>query len=457
MTKLSFINNNPDDRRITIRTASKESTITPLDEVLNSYTYCPDRVGFCLGPYVKPIEPPTIEIKDTSLFEGFVTDRLDIELNSNYSTLPAGWTIEPVFKVAGEHVITDQFSYDATSPFLLQGIELIRAAVNTTFSVAFNLLNKGKVVMTTEYKNFTIATGRARIQYVAPTKIVEGQEIITVTGRISLGKRGNPVKFTFTDTTDPTSNKKIERDIPVNGAGQFSFQIDLSSFLDGNIFIATTGVGIDGAVITGPYQTIDNFFPLVIKVLGGRNLRVTTQANGVLNIPNRVTWGDNRAGPLATGHMVHTYTTTATTVHELQIRRNTGPLITVELAECLMDSNYTRVETSGITEIVNFGKAVLGVKLHKAIAFTKVPTYLPGHMTNFDDMFTGAKTFNDPNVAKWNMKNAITAARMFKDTGFNQNLTRWCVSNLKTEPLEFSSGAPLTPSNKPVWGTCPLT
>ena len=132
MTKLSFINNNPDDRRITIRTASKESKITPLAEVLNSYTLCPERVGFCLGPYVKPIELPTIEIKDTSLFEGFVTDRLDIELISNYSTLPTGWTIEPVFKVAGEQIITDQFSYDSGSPLLLQGIELIKAAANTT-------------------------------------------------------------------------------------------------------------------------------------------------------------------------------------------------------------------------------------------------------------------------------------------------------------------------------------
>lgn len=49
MTKLSFINNNPDDRRLTIRKLSKESTITPLAEVLNSYTLCPDRVGFLFG------------------------------------------------------------------------------------------------------------------------------------------------------------------------------------------------------------------------------------------------------------------------------------------------------------------------------------------------------------------------------------------------------------------------
>ena len=104
------------------------------------------------------------------MFEGFVTDRLDIELISNYSTLPTGWTIEPVFKVAGEQIITDQFSYDSGSPLLLQGIELIKAAANTTFSVAFKLLNKGKLVMTTEYKSFTIATGRARIQYIAPMK-----------------------------------------------------------------------------------------------------------------------------------------------------------------------------------------------------------------------------------------------------------------------------------------------
>ena len=194
--------------------------------------------------------------------------------------------------------------FDTESPTFLPGIELVKAAVNTTFSVAFNLLNKGKLVMTTEAKKFTIATGRARIRYTAPTKIVEGQEVITVTGRITLGKRNNPVKFVFTDTTDPSSNKRIEYGAPIDSAGQFSFQFYLSSFLDGSIFISTSGVGIDAAVITGPYQTIDNFFPLVLRVLGGRNLRVSTATQGVLNIPNRVTWGDNRAGPLATGHMV---------------------------------------------------------------------------------------------------------------------------------------------------------
>lgn len=85
MTKLSFINNNPDDRRLTIRKLSKESTIAPLAEVLNSYTLCPDRVGFCLGPYVKPIEPPTIEIKDVNSLDGLTT--LSVKINPHPDNL----------------------------------------------------------------------------------------------------------------------------------------------------------------------------------------------------------------------------------------------------------------------------------------------------------------------------------------------------------------------------------
>ena len=77
-------------------------------------------------------------------------------------------------------------------------------------------------------------------------------------------------------------------------------------------------------------------------------------------------------------------------------------------------------------------------------------------MTNLDDMFNGAKTFNSPSLVKWNLKNVVTAQRMLKDTIFNQNLSKSCVSNLKTEPTEFSTGTPLTSANKPVWGTCPI-
>ena len=38
---------------------------------------------------------------------------------------------------------------------------------------------------------------------------------------------------------------------------------------------------------------------------------------------------------------------------------------------------------------------------------------------------------------------------------FNQDLTKWCVSNIDSEPQNFSGNSGLTPANHPVWGTCP--
>ena len=40
-------------------------------------------------------------------------------------------------------------------------------------------------------------------------------------------------------------------------------------------------------------------------------------------------------------------------------------------------------------------------------------------------------------------------------TLFNQDLTKWCVTNITSEPSDFSTSSPLTEANKPKWGTCP--
>ena len=42
-------------------------------------------------------------------------------------------------------------------------------------------------------------------------------------------------------------------------------------------------------------------------------------------------------------------------------------------------------------------------------------------------------------------------------SAFNQDITGWCVTNIVSEPSEFSPNSPLSESNKPVWGTCTLT
>jgi len=45
---------------------------------------------------------------------------------------------------------------------------------------------------------------------------------------------------------------------------------------------------------------------------------------------------------------------------------------------------------------------------------------------------------------------------MFKRAfDFNQDLSGWCVSNINSEPNDFSAGSALSENNMPVWGTCP--
>jgi len=39
---------------------------------------------------------------------------------------------------------------------------------------------------------------------------------------------------------------------------------------------------------------------------------------------------------------------------------------------------------------------------------------------------------------------------------FNQDLSSWCVTNITSEPTDFSTSSPLTQANKPVWGTCSI-
>jgi len=40
-------------------------------------------------------------------------------------------------------------------------------------------------------------------------------------------------------------------------------------------------------------------------------------------------------------------------------------------------------------------------------------------------------------------------------TLFNQDISYWCVTNIASEPEDFSTNSALSQSYKPVWGTCP--
>ncbi len=59
-------------------------------------------------------------------------------------------------------------------------------------------------------------------------------------------------------------------------------------------------------------------------------------------------------------------------------------------------------------------------------------------------------------IGNWDVRSVENMNGMFDGAlGFNQNISNWCVPNIKTEPENFSTNSPLTAQNKPKWGTCP--
>ena len=78
-----------------------------------------------------------------------------------------------------------------------------------------------------------------------------------------------------------------------------------------------------------------------------------------------------------------------------------------------------------------------------------------GNVNNMQSLFLNCSSFNQ-SLNSWDTGNVTNMLYMLSGTTvFNQDLTTWCVTNIPSEPTNFATNSPLTPENKPIWGTCP--
>ena len=116
-----------------------------------------------------------------------------------------------------------------------------------------------------------------------------------------------------------------------------------------------------------------------------------------------------------------------------------------------------------VSSVTDMGSMFYGI-----ISFNQdIGSWDVSNVTDMSNMFSSAAAFNK-DIGSWDTSSVNNMDGMFSPKNFNvtdlkmnfnQDLTKWCVSNISSEPQEFNKWAgiegALTEANKPIWGTCP--
>jgi surface protein len=164
-----------------------------------------------------------------------------------------------------------------------------------------------------------------------------------------------------------------------------------------------------------PYNP-NNFAIVYDTSLGGTT--ITLPLFGTVNC--LVDWGDGLSDSYTTtGNKTHTYAT--------------GGVYIVQVSGTLTAFGTT-ISRPQMTSVLSFGSIGITSMLRafrSAANFNQVPNSLPPNVSTLAESFQFATSFNDPNIAFWDVSTVTTMDQMFDGcTVFNQNVGGWVVSSV---------------------------
>lgn len=173
--------------------------------------------------------------------------------------------------------------------------------------------------------------------------------------------------------------------------------------------------------VNGNFETTGGEpFKILVEVSGDNKFHFKPLTG--LDYDYDVDWGDSNEDLGVTGAKTHTYGSAGT--------------YTITINGKFPSPNFNESTTkSALKEVLQFGSQeweTMKNAFKDCTDLSSFGTDAPDlrAVTNMDGMFNGATIFND-------------------------DLSGWCVTNIPSEPTNFSTGSALSAPNKPVWGTCP--